>query len=573
VTRARLRALVPIALAWALVPAAAIALATAPTSALPQPADGRAALVIRVDAVSFEELLGISEVAALARAGGAGLLANAEDVVTVPGTPGSSEQTLEIYPARVGGADGVGRALREAVLGSPAQELLVIVVGGRSSRMGEARDELSGIVLAAGAPRELFPEDGGAGSLTSDSTRRVGVVTGGDVRATLNGYLGASPLLSGEIAPGEPIRVVKGPPPFELHERYLAQRRMAVPIGTAAALYAAVAGLLGVAFVAGRGRLPVALGRVAGWATLSIPMLAAGLLATGHLRELTYAATVPMVAIVAVLGTLAFSPLRARDATLVPAGIGLAVLAYLVLEAALGWSGMLTPLLGGTQLDGGRFFGLPNVAVGLLVGSGLWVAQRLPTSSGFALLCGIGLFAGLPLLGSNLGGAVTGFAAAGLWLAVHERDRLGAWRGLAALLVTTALGTAAVLLAHAVSPVVTHVQRFEESAGGLAGALERYADRLKVGFDLIARSPAALIPVVGLPLALAVALRPPGPIRETFESHPAWRDAVVVTLGAGIVAYLANDSGPAAAGLAFGMGLGGMLGVSLLSPAVKMGEP
>jgi hypothetical protein len=37
-----------------------------------------------------------------------------------------------------------------------------------------------------------------------------------------------------------------------------------------------------------------------------------------------------------------------------------------------------------------------------------------------------------------------------------------------------------------------------------------------------------------------------------------------------MVAYLANDSGPAAAGLAFGMGLGGMLGVSLLSPTGKM---
>jgi hypothetical protein len=34
-----------------------------------------------------------------------------------------------------------------------------------------------------------------------------------------------------------------------------------------------------------------------------------------------------------------------------------------------------------------------------------------------------------------------------------------------------------------------------------------------------------------------------------------------------------NDSGPAAAGVAFGMGLGGLLGVSLLSEAGKMVEP
>jgi hypothetical protein len=39
------------------------------------------------------------------------------------------------------------------------------------------------------------------------------------------------------------------------------------------------------------------------------------------------------------------------------------------------------------------------------------------------------------------------------------------------------------------------------------------------------------------------------------------------------VAYLVNDTGPAAAGLAFGLGLGGMLGVSLLAEHGKMGEP
>jgi hypothetical protein len=37
------------------------------------------------------------------------------------------------------------------------------------------------------------------------------------------------------------------------------------------------------------------------------------------------------------------------------------------------------------------------------------------------------------------------------------------------------------------------------------------------------------------------------------------------------VAYLANDSGPAAAGLAFGLGLAGMVGVSLLALPAKMG--
>jgi hypothetical protein len=332
-------------------------------------------------------------------------------------------------------------------------------------------------------------------------------------------------------------------------------------------------GLLAIAGLALGGRVPVRVRRAAAWGCLSIPALATALLAAGHLPELTYAAAVPFVAIVTVLGTMALSPLERRDPAWVPAGIGVGVLAFFVLEGILGWSAALTPLLGGSQLDGGRFSGLPNVFVGLLVGASLYVAQRLGTSEGVALIAGIGLFAGLPYLGSNLGGAVSLFAAAGMWLAVRERERLGLWKAVGAVAAMTVIGTGAILLAHALAPTPTHVTRFEEATGGLAGVWDTFVDRLRVGFDLIARNPAAVIPILGLPIALMVVRRPPVAIGSSLERRPAWRDAVLVTLLAGIVAYLANDSGPAAAGLAFGLGLGGLLGVSLLASAGKMGEP
>ena len=132
-------------------------------------------------------------------------------------------------------------------------------------------------------------------------------------------------------------------------------------------------------------------------------------------------------------------------------------------------------------------------------------------------------------------------------------------------------GTALILLAHRLSPLPTHVTRFEETVEGAAGIWSTFVDRLGVGIDLIRRNPAALVPVLGLPVALLAVLRPPAPIRETFERWPAWRDAVLVCLLAGIVAYLVNDTGAAAAGFAFGLGLGGMLGVSLLAGPGKMG--
>jgi len=130
-------------------------------------------------------------------------------------------------------------------------------------------------------------------------------------------------------------------------------------------------------------------------------------------------------------------------------------------------------------------------------------------------------------------------------------------------------------VAHLATALRVERRPVEDDLGdrsGLGAKLD-LGDRLQVGFDLIAHNPFALIPVLGLPVAIAAVLRPPAALRPSLQRSPAWRDAVLVTLLAGVVAYVVNDSGPAAAGLAFGLGLGGLLGVSLLSEAGKMGEP
>ncbi|MCI0632696.1 MAG: hypothetical protein L0206_02080 [Actinobacteria bacterium] len=534
-------------------------------------------LTVDVPGVSFEELLSIPEVVALARSGGAGLMANAENMVVPPpgertGIPGQPPGEIDVrFDPNTLGLEEVGRLIRDAVESNQNEELLVIVFSSRPSKdMLAAKDDLRGIVLAQGSPDALLGSAGPEGSLTSDSTRRDGVVNGADFQATISASGGGVPLASDPPPTGAPIEVIQGPPPYELHERYLAQRRMYIPVGAAAAAYLIGFGLVAIALLAAGERVGFRWRRVAGWISLSVAMLAVGLLAAGHLPELTYATVVPFVALVTAFGTLAFAPLERRDVLLVPAGIGLAVLGFFVVEAALGWSAMLTPFVGGAQLDGGRFYGMPNVGIGLLVGACFWVAQRLRTGAGVWLLVGAALFAGLPFLGANLGGAATLFAGAGLWVAVRERERLGTWKGLAVFLGFTLVGTALILLVHAISPVETHVTRFEEQVSGLGGVLREFTDRLQVGFDLSARNPLALIPVLGLPVAILAVLRPPSALRPSLERSPAWRDAILATLLTGVVAYVLNDSGPAAAGFAFGLGLGGLLGVSLLLGAGKI---
>jgi len=441
-----------------------------------------------------------------------------------------------------------------------------------------ARDELVVVTSPAGpdgtdVPVPLLVLEKGAsgfvdavgGTLTSDSTRRAGVVSSLDLAPTILAFLG-EPIP--EDMPGSVIRVINEQPPVELHDRYVAMREINVPIQYAAMVYVMGAGLLLAWMLRARERFSSRVRSVSSWLGLSVASLAVALLAAGHLPSPSYVTVIPFVLAVTILGTAALIPLRSRGVLVPPFALGIGVLAFFAIEAALGWTAALTPFLGGSQLDGGRFYGLPNVFMGLLFGGGLYVAARLRPFPGTMLIVGVALFCGLPQLGSNIGAAVASFAAAGLWFAIRRRERLDL-RALATAAIVVVAGTVVVLLAHSLFPgTPTHATRFVEGdSGGLVGTL---LDRLRIGRDLIALNPFALIPTVGIFAVAWVAWRPPASVRPAFDRYPEWRDAVLVCSLAGIVALLANDTGPAAAGLAFGLALGGLFYVSLSMGTERM---
>jgi hypothetical protein len=532
------------------------------------------AFVFLIPAASFEDLLGVSEVRALAVAGGAAMMSLQGGLPThetdLPGSCRVAWRWLD--PTGSGGLSGVGRDIRREVLASAADRVLVFVASTTpSAAMVAAKDLVHPLVMGSGAPAALFERDGDLRTLASDTTRRTGVVTDLDVRPTIFLFLGR-PVPSD--LDGLPLRVVDDPPPFDLHQRYLAMRRMTVPVQTAAGIYVTAGGLFGIALIAMRRRVPWALARVGAWVGMSVPAMAVSLLAAGHLPRLSYATVVPFVIGATAVGTLAFAPLARRDAMLPPAAIGVAVLLFFLVEAAMGWTAALTPFLGGSQLDGGRFFGLPNVYVGLLIGASLYVAFRLSPGWGFVLVVAVALFAGLPFAGANIGAAVSLFAAAGLWFCLRTRGRLG-WREAGVTAALVVVGTGVILFAHRfLTSTPTHITRFEEATGWRLGNMWRtFTHRLSTGWHLIEQNPFALVPVIGLPATLLAVLRPPPLVRQAFHRHPAWRDALLVVLLSGIVAYVANDTGPAAMGLAFGLGLGGLVYVSLVEEPAKMEAP
>jgi hypothetical protein len=535
----------------------------------------RDAVVIVVDGASLPDLLALPELRALAANGGAALMNGRTGVrpafsgLLDRGSPAPTEIAPDPRPfiyadlGKVGGEEIVATLVRAFSLFTRPTLVMVVSASPPAASAADG-DELGTVIAAWGDPGDLFTAVGSPHALTSDSTRRAGVVADVDPAATVAEWM----RLPNDA--GAPIRPTGEPAPLDLYERYRQQRRLAVPAAALAWGLMGVFGLAGVLALAFRRRAsPRTLGAVGALAG-SLPWLALGLLLVGHLPSLTVATVVPLLFAVIVVGVAFTRWVAARRGIFVAlAACGAAILVILAVEAALGWPAAVTPLAGGGQLDGGRFFGMPNIEIGMVLASALFVAHRVRVSTGVMLLAACALVAGSPWTGSNFGAAITLFAAAGLWVGIRRRRR---WWMVA--LITGAIaaaGVAAIAAMHRyLTDRPTHVTAFLEETDGIVGAAERQLDRLGVGLDLIVDNPLALIPVVGTLVLLVMILRPPSAIARSFEGHDAWRDAVLVIVLGSIVAYLAEDTGAAALGFAFGFALSGLIDVSLAIARGKM---
>jgi hypothetical protein len=418
-------------------------------------------------------------------------------------------------------------------------------------------DELGTVIAAWGDPNELLNAEGPPRALTSDSTRRPGVVADVDPAATVAEWLDLP------TEAGAPMRRTGEPAPLDLYERYLEQRRLAVPAAAASWGLMLVFGLVGVLSLAFRRRVSPRVLAAAGALAGSLPWLAIGLLLVGHLPSLTTGTAAPFLVAIMVAGVVFTRWVQARRGIFVAlAACGGVILGILLIEAALGWPAAVTPLAGGGQLDGGRFFGMPNVEIGIVLGSAMFAAHRLRVGTGALLLIACAVVAGSPWTGSNFGAAITLFAAAGMWLAIRRRRRW--WMVVLITGAITAVGMVGIAVMHRyLTDRPTHISAFLEHTNSVSGVVDRLTGRLEIGWDQLVDTPLAAIPVVGTFVLLVLVLRPPAAVARSFEGHDAWRDAVLVILLGSIVAYLANDTGAAALGFGFGFALSGLLDVSL----------
>ena len=367
------------------------------------------------------------------------------------------------------------------------------------------------VARRSGRRPSCSPSDGEPGSLTSDSTRRPGVVTSVDVAPTIAAFLGRrsasrsdrcrrSGSSTGRRRSSSTSATSRSGACTSRSERRrrstsrsaaLARSRSSPSAPRAEPGVRRIARLVGVLRADARGR--AARGRSPARA------LVRDRGPDGRDRDRVRHA-----------GVLAARTPRRRP--LVPVGIGLAVLAFFALEALLGWPGMITPLLGGSQLDGGRFYGLPNVAIGVLIGAVSGSPIALPNGARVRLAVRARAVRRAPVPRRRTSAAACRCSprpACGSRSANGTGSASGEGIG-AVVAVTAARRPRVILVAHAISPLETHVSRFEENVERHRRRGRTFVDRLQVGFDLIARNPLALIPVIGL---RRVAGRRPAPSR------------------------------------------------------------
>jgi hypothetical protein len=448
---------------------------------------------------------------------------------------------------------------------SAPRTLLLVVAPEPSAAMDRVGDEVTPLLMADGASQNLLAGDGPTHALMSSTTRQPGLVANVDVAPTVLEFFG---LAIPEEMEGQPIEVSDEPAPFELHRRHLEQRRIRLPIQFGQLAFVTLGGVAAiaalVALATGRALSPgvsAALRFLAlCGAALMVPLLLGGLL-----PRLTYGVAVPFV-VVSVVGLALLSRSARWSGSTGPlVFLGTVGLSILAVDAAFGWPGARLPLLGGTMFDGVRFYGLPNAFIALLLASALFVASRLDPLRGAFLIGTAGLFAGFPFLGANVGASIALFFAAGLWWVLRTRWRVGP-REAAFVIGTVALGLGMVLLANRWLPgMPTHATRFVETQTSIGDVVRVFFDRMQTSLRMLTEVPAGAIPVLGLPVVLwLVSTRPGGIGRGLDAAGGAWRHALITLTVTGIVAFLVEDTGVAAAGPVFLYAVAGLAYPTLL---------
>jgi hypothetical protein len=224
----------------------------------------------------------------------------------------------------------------------------------------------------------------------------------------------------------------------------------------------------------------------------------------------------------------------------------------LIIDVATGARLQVASIMGYSPQDGGRFFGIGNVAFAILTVTSILTAcfhlERAPRRREAYLATGaflalVVVIDGAPCLGSDVGGTLTLVPVLGLMLYGLSGRRL-TWRASAIAGFATVAIVAGVAVVDLLRPAgaTSHLGNFARDlvSGNASRSTATLARKLRANLDVLRITGAWCLPVVaGLLLYLLVHGRR---MTDLLPLHSPRRAGVVAALVAGLVGAAVNDS-------------------------------
>lgn len=439
----------------------------------------------------------------------------------------------------------------DALLGVVLRQLdlertLVIVVAPTTPGGPTTRGQLRPAVVAGNGMRH--------GTLTSDSTRRAGLVTMSDLSSTI-----AKRTVGDREMPrfeGGHQVLAKGRSDVsalvEMNDRTVLHDALRTPIAISVVSGTLIVYLLALWRVR---RVPLWL-EVLLLASLAFPLASyiprMGLWRAGGL--VSAASVVGGALIIAALARLIERATRLWSAGIVVA----ATTAFFVVDLLRGAPMQWDSIFGYTSVAAGRFFGLGNLGYALLAGGAFltagWIADRGSKASrylSFAIIAVVILVIGYPTLGDDVGGTLSMVPAAAVFVVgviSARRIKLKHWPLLVLGSIALVLVFGAIDLARPPS-ARSHLANFlTQVAADPSSIWLTFRRKITLAVVLAVASRWGLAAPGATGALIALHLRSRGGWRQIMDSRPALKAGLEALFVAAIAGSLLNDSGVAIAG-------------------------
>lgn len=234
--------------------------------------------------------------------------------------------------------------------------------------------------------------------------------------------------------------------------------------------------------------------------------------------------------------------------------------ALMVVDLAFGGTFFLLPLLGVSALEGMRLYGLSNAMAGLLIATSLWGITGLAGDRALergaarwavlAALLGVSFAVGFGALGANVGSFIAALATTLTFFAATSGKRFTALRA-GGVALGTAAATAALILLDSVL-LGTHAGKVV--GGGAEGFIDLAQRKLAIQLGQISFYLLPAIVLIAAVVAMALWMGRPGSYwRRRAGAHRLQNATLFSLVIGGLVALVFNDTGVVMLGVMTGV--------------------